>query len=115
VPEIDPNQVSVSVMPQDSVNSYTIQTVKGQNKVTIELNYEVVSNRTYVTNYKVEPINVEVPTKSKYYPEVLTVNDKAKYIDTVKNSGIENVKGIINVVESKTTDYALYKETVLKV
>lgn len=115
VPEIDPQQVTVVVKPQDSINSYTIQTVKGNNKVTVELNYEVVSNRTYVTNYKVEPMAVAVPTQPIYYPEVLTVDSKTKYIETVKNSGIKEITDTINVVESKTTEYALYKETLLKI
>lgn len=49
---MDISLVNVAVVPQESVNSYTIETVKGQKKVTVEVNYEFVSNRTYVTNYR---------------------------------------------------------------
>jgi hypothetical protein len=52
IPEMDISLVNVAVVPQESVNSYTIETVKGQKKVTVEVNYEFVSNRTYVTNYR---------------------------------------------------------------
>ena len=115
VDQIDLNEVNIAVVPQDSVNSYTIQTVKNQNKITIELNYEVITNRTYVTNYKIEPNEIKVPEQPTYYPDVLAVDDKVKYIDLVKNSGISEVKSAINVIDSKTTEYALYTETILEI
>lgn len=115
VDQIDLNEVNIAVVPQDSVNSYTIQTVKGQNKITVELNYEVITNRTYVTNYKIEPIEVKVPEQPTYYPDVLAVDDKVKYIDLVKDSGISEMKSATNVIDSKTTEYALYTETILEI
>lgn len=115
IPEMNLSLVNVAVVPQETLNSYTIETVKGSKKVTVELNYEFVSNRTYVTNYREEPITVTVPTRPVYYPQILNLDDKLQFIDTIKNSGFKEVKEVINVLESKTTEYALYKETILKV
>lgn len=78
------------------------------------MNYEAVTNKTYITNYKEEPLVVKVPIKPIYYPDVLTADDKTKYISIVKESGISQVESAINVVESQTTEFALYTETVLK-
>lgn len=72
------------------------------------MNYNAVTNKTYVTNYKEEPVIVKVPIKPIYYPDVLTVEDKTKYIEIVKESGITQVESAINVVESQTTEFALY-------
>lgn len=89
IPTLNVSDVSVAVLPQDSVNSYTIVTTEGQKKVTVELNYEVVTNKTYVTNYKEEPITVFMPTRPVYTPQVLTVDDKIRYIDSIRGSGVK--------------------------
>lgn len=112
---MDLSNANVAVIPKDSVNSYIIESVKGDKKVTVELNYEILTNKTYVTNYHVEPLPVFVPTKPVYSPQVLTPEDKIKYIQIVKDSQIPEVKEPINVLTSTTSTHALYTETILKV
>ena len=105
----------MAVIPRGTVNSYTIETVKKDKKVTVELNYEILSNKTYVTDYKVEPLPVILPAKPVYFPEVLTIDDKINFIDVVKTCQSSEVQAPINVVCSSTISHPLYKETLLKV
>lgn len=60
-------------MPHGSVNSYTIQTVQNGQIITIEINYDIVTNKITVIDYKEEVVAVAVVTKPIYYPEVLAV------------------------------------------
>lgn len=115
IPAMNISLVNIAVVPRESVNSYIIETIKGQSKVTVELNYELVSNKSYVISYKEEPIAVKVPIRPVYSPQVLNIDEKIRFIDIIRDSGVKEVKEVINLVESKTVQYALYKETILHV
>lgn len=115
VPGVDTGSINVAVVPRDSVNSYTIQTVKGDKKVTVEINYEVATNRTYVTDYKEEPVPVIMPVKPAFFPQVLTPADKVTYTQILQQSGQSELSTVSNILSSETVTHSLYKETVLKV
>ena len=112
---IDTSNINIVVTPKDTVNVYTIETVKGDKKVTIEINYEILTNRTYVTNYDVKPLPVVLPSKPVYFPEVLMPEVRYNYLEIVKSCSLAEVQSVINIIDSKTVSHALYKETVLKV
>ena len=77
---IDTSNINIVVTPKDTVNVYTIETVKGDKKATIEINYEILTNRTYVTNYDVKPLPVVVPSRPVYFPEVLVPEVRYNYV-----------------------------------
>lgn len=105
----------VSVVVKDSVNSYVIQTVQGQTKVTVEVNYDVVSNKTYITNFQSTQVEVSVPLAPVYVSQVLNIEQKINFLQVIKNSEIATLQNVINVVSSKTVSYSLYNETILEV
>lgn len=109
VENIDLEKVNVAVVAKDSVNSYTIQTEQNSQQITVQLNYEAATNRTYVTNYDVAPLPVQVPTKPLYYPHVLSTTEKTSYLEIIKSSSYSEVHEAINVVSSSTTSYSLYE------
>ncbi len=74
VPEIDLTKVDVTVQPKDSVNSYTFQTVQGINQVSVQVNYDIISNSTYVTNYAVTPLTVPTEIQTEYVKQALSIN-----------------------------------------
>jgi hypothetical protein len=113
--DIDFENINVAVVPRDTVNVYTIETVKKDEKVTVELNYDIVTNRTYVTKYDSKPLPVIVPVRPVYFPEVLLPEEKVNFIDIVRGCDSADVASVINVVSSNTVTHPLYKETVLKV
>ena len=115
VPGIDTGAINVAVVPRDTVNSYTIQTVKGDKKVTVEINYEVATNKTYVTDYKEEPVPVIMPVRPVFYPQVLTPADKLTYSEVLRQSGQAELTSVVNIISSETVSHSLYKETILKV
>ena len=83
--------------------------------MTVEINYEVATNRTYVTDYKEEPVRVIMPIRPVFYPQVLTPTDKLTYTQVLQQSGQSELTTVVNVLSSKTITHSLYKETVLKV
>ena len=77
---VDISNINIAVTPRDTVNVYTIETVKGDKKVTVDVNYEILTNRTYVTNYDVKPLPVVVPSRPVYFPEVLVPEVRYNYV-----------------------------------
>lgn len=115
IPEVKTESLSIAVMPKGSVNSYTVQTVQNDKKVTVEVNYDVATNRTYVTDYQVVKMPVQLPVKSKFFAQTVTVDEKVQFIKTIKNIKHPQLPAPINVVSSTTSEHALYTETVLEV
>lgn len=52
IPSIDVSAIEVTVYSQNSLNSYTIQTTIDSTHITAQINYDITTNKTYVTNYK---------------------------------------------------------------
>lgn len=115
IPGIDLSKVDVTVQPKDSVNSYTFQTVQGINQVSVQLNYDIVSNKTYVTNYAVTPMSVAAEIQTEYTKQPLSVSQKVDFITLMKSSTYQQLRTVINIVSSSTTSYPLYTQTILEV
>ena len=83
--------------------------------MTVDVNYEILTNRTYVTNYDVKPLPVVIPSRPVYFPEVLMPEVRYNYIEVVKSCSSAEVQSVINIIDSKTVSHPLYKEVVLQV
>lgn len=58
---------------------------------------------------------VKLPSKPIFFPQVLTIDEKVKYVQTIKSIEHPKLTSVINVVSSQTSQHALYTETVLEV
>ena len=105
----------VSVLPKGSLNSYVIESVVEQQKVTVQLNYDFASSTAYVTHYQTSPVEIAGPSVPQYLPQVLTNTQKLYYLEIIKSSEYVSVRKTVNIISSKTASYAMYNETVVEV